>query len=202
MPGRGGYTRAVELWRKFLRAFGFSSGARVRITAPGIDVVLQGDPDTVRALLAVVRGELDRRRRRSAVHRPLPGIAISESQFVRPTELDETDSPYALPEAIVRPVDEEELTTDKRALEERRRVSWPATEPPSESVTATDDHVDPVGRAPTTRVPRPGGPTTPLDPGATSRAERAPKYPFADLLRPASMATKTAGDDKKRYRPR
>ncbi len=77
----------------------------MQFSAPGIDVVLTGEPEKVHSLLTIVRQELERtprqRRRRAAAME-----AHSESQIVRPTELDEMDSPYALPEAMVMAVEE------------------------------------------------------------------------------------------------
>jgi hypothetical protein len=94
----------LGLWRDILRVLGFTSDARVQISAPGIDVVITGDPEQVRQLLSVVKHELER----SAARRELEGRrkSIGSSQVVRPTELDEMDSPYVLPEAMVLPVEE------------------------------------------------------------------------------------------------
>ncbi len=99
-----------------LRLLGLSKDARVHINAPGIDVVLTGDPSQVRALLAVVTDALERgvgtdgrpSRRRTAPQ---------NSQVVRPTELDEMDSPYALPEAMVMPVEEDREKEKERTYE-------------------------------------------------------------------------------------
>ena len=85
-----------------LRVLGLSNDARVHISAPGIDVVITGDPQQVRSLLSVVRNELERGARRNQLKAP------QGSQVVQPTELDEMDSPYAIPEAepMVKPVDQ------------------------------------------------------------------------------------------------
>lgn len=110
----------MGLWRDILRALGLTNDARVQISAPGIDVVITGDPEQVRQLLGVVKHELERvasRRVGEGRWKDVP-----DSQVVRPTELDEMDSPYALPEAMVMPVREEDSTADEarkeRSIEE------------------------------------------------------------------------------------
>lgn len=94
----------MSFWRNILRVLGFSNDVRVQIRAPQIDVVITGDPERVRGLLSVVQSELERQSRvlepraqvrAAAPSRPRRGK--NESQVVRPTELDEMDSPYALP---------------------------------------------------------------------------------------------------------
>ena len=113
--------------RKLLTLMGLTRDARVNIRAPGIDVTILGDPDRVRQMLGVVKNELERthRRRRadSRARTPLPAgsvpapvITTRDSQVVRPAELDEMDSPYAIPEH--HPVDDppEPTTDDPDAL--------------------------------------------------------------------------------------
>ncbi|MCK6545585.1 hypothetical protein L6R52_06925 [Myxococcota bacterium] len=125
----------MGLWSELLRVLGLSGDARVHISAPGIDVVITGKPEQVRSLLGVVKYELERSARWKervgpSPHPPpheipariQPVVAaaapqkkrVRGSQVVLPTELDEMDSPYALPEALVMPVDD---TTGERALE-------------------------------------------------------------------------------------
>lgn len=122
----------MGLWRELLRVLGLSGDARVHISAPGIDVVITGKPEQVRSLLGVVKYELERsaRWRDRVGPSPQPPHEVPAraqapqaapqrkrargSQIVLPTELDEMDSPYALPEALVMPVDE---TTGERAVE-------------------------------------------------------------------------------------
>lgn len=98
----------MGLWRDILRALGLTNDTRVHISAPGIDVVITGQPEQVHQLLGVVKHELERASRRAGEGR---WQKVPDSQVVRPTELDEMDSPYALPEAMVMPVREEESTT-------------------------------------------------------------------------------------------
>jgi hypothetical protein len=144
----------VGLWRALLRLLGLSGDARVHVSAPGVDVVITGDPDQVRALLVVVKHELERNarlkdresRRTTRRSRPLametrrsqhPQQQLTPSrasQFVQPTELDEMDSPYALPE-LVKPVED----TDESPPEE--------TTPSRELITAAE------GTEPATLVP-------------------------------------------------
>lgn len=78
-----------------LRWLGLSSETRAHISAPGIDVVLSGEPRKVRHLLKVVTSALE-----AAVSEEerLARIRLSTpSQVVRPSDLDEMDSPYAMP---------------------------------------------------------------------------------------------------------
>jgi hypothetical protein len=112
----------LGLWRDLLRVLGLSSDARVHISAPAIDVVITGDPEQVRALLLVVKHELERSARwkdrlpdgkRPAKHGRSQSLSdpkrpqlTPSRQYVQPSELDEMDSPYALPDPLVMPVDE------------------------------------------------------------------------------------------------
>ena len=112
----------MSLWRSILRWFGLYREARVQITAPGIEVTLAGDPTQVRALMGVIRTELERKARRGRRQNQVP-----ESQVVRPTELDEMDSPYALPEAVVMPVPDDERPDERRS----RLIAMSSQEPPT-----------------------------------------------------------------------
>jgi hypothetical protein len=117
-----------------MRLLGLTSDARVHISAPGIDVVITGEPDQVRALLSVVKYELERstrwKDRDREKSRIVPGEKPRRSQLVQPTELDEMDSPYAFSEALVMPVDE---ITDER---DRQPASRKASQSPAELVRA------------------------------------------------------------------
>lgn len=134
----------MGLWKDILRAFGLSDEVRVRIDAPGIDVVLTGDPHRVRALLSVVRQELEKnpemlkKPSRSRRRRARPPGAASPSQIVQPTELDEMDSPYALPEAVVMPVRDEDVT-DERMHIHRRSTLTPVNKRRPEPETLSPD---------------------------------------------------------------
>ena len=125
----------MSLWRSILRWFGFQREARVQITAPGIEVTLAGDPNQVRALMGVIRTELERRARRDRrFNKPV------DSQIVRPTELDEMDSPYALPEAVVLPVPDDEQPAEARRV---RMIEMTSRESPTmpPSMSAGDVHL-------------------------------------------------------------
>lgn len=132
-------------WRKLLALLGLTEDARVRVRAPGIEVVITGDPDLAKNVLAVVKAEISRSSRRRTESVPAPraqtgmgggtgGVAATvaiagpsslpapapraggaaaaaaaagarkrkpgHSQVVRPSDLDEMDSPYAIPEHI------------------------------------------------------------------------------------------------------
>jgi len=99
--------------------------------------VITGEPEQVRQLLSVVKHELER----SAARRDLGGRrkSIGAGKMVRPTDLDEMDSPYVLPEAMVMPVDEptgelmrtpvdEETVDDPRRRPETRPARGPTVE--------------------------------------------------------------------------
>ncbi|MBK8011830.1 MAG: hypothetical protein IPK13_10805 [Deltaproteobacteria bacterium] len=91
--------------RSILRFFGLSGEARVRVRAPGIEITILGDPRRVRWVLDAVKLELERNPR----YRSLPDRARFRKEgnprnVVQPTELDEKDSPYAVPGAMVIPV--------------------------------------------------------------------------------------------------
>lgn len=106
---------------------GLTADARVRVRAPGIEVVLTGDPEIVRAVLSAVKSEISRnssRKRLESQARPtaekiparVPALAVvqgqpleqlSDSNIVLPSDLDEMDSPYAIPDHhTLPPVDE------------------------------------------------------------------------------------------------
>ena len=84
----------MSVLKDIARYFGFTDDTRVTISAPGVDVVITGRPDKVSYLLEVVKTEMERssKKRKSG-----------KSDVVRPTELDEMDSPYVLPEGRVVP---------------------------------------------------------------------------------------------------
>ena len=121
-------------WRSILRWFGLQREARVQITAPGIEVTLAGDPAQVRSLMGVIRAELERKARRD---RRMTKAA--DSQIVRPTELDEMDSPYAFPEAVVMPVPDDEPSEARRARRAEMTSEEPPTLPPP--LSASDVHL-------------------------------------------------------------
>ena len=115
----------MSSWYKdILRFFGLTNDTRVHVSAPGVDVMITGEPERVRHLLGVVKSELEKPGRRGLQdgRRFKTGRA---SQVVQPTELDEMDSPYALPEAdaMVKPVLEEHPTDEVRRKSSRRRPS-------------------------------------------------------------------------------
>lgn len=117
-------------WRKLLALLGLTEDARVRVRAPGIEVVITGDPDLAKSVLSVVKQEIARqtskRRGDGAVAPSSRGPAAlvapaaparasaptasnnaaakrkkaGHSQVVRPSDLDEMDSPYAIPEHV------------------------------------------------------------------------------------------------------
>lgn len=143
----------MSWWRDILRVLGLTTDARVHISAPDIEVVLTGDPELVRTLLPVVKHELEQlhssggRRRRN---RRLPS---NEEQIVRPSELDEMDSPYALPEARVLPVGDSQITDD--AIVRSDTLDEPATLRPPTDAEAKLQQRPAVGPADSDDRPKP-----------------------------------------------
>lgn len=163
----------MGLWRDLLRVLGLTDDARVHISAPGIEVRITGDPDQVRALLVVVKNDLERaarareRTKRQGLHarnrlstdgRPIPQpVASRASQYVQPTELDEMDSPYALPDPLVVPV--EESTPEMIAPDRKDRKGGYAVEPatlvPDAGARTREDliaRIADLGEAPSVRI--------------------------------------------------
>lgn len=149
-------------WRKLLALLGLTADARVRVRSAGIEVVITGDPDMVRAVLHVVKTEIGKHgstRRGGSQARPLaervptrapgavaviqgkPIVEASDSNIVLPSDLDEMDSPYAIPEhRTVPPEDPETPIEGTAALRESKTVSdltRPDDEPEPE-LTAVD----------------------------------------------------------------
>lgn len=93
----------MQWWRKMLAILGVSSDARVNIRARGIDVTIIGDPAEVKAMLDAVKRHLETRHRKKALGArsgsldPSERVLNTDSQVVRPSDLDEMDSPYAIP---------------------------------------------------------------------------------------------------------
>ncbi len=84
-------------WRKFLALLGLTDDARVHVRASGIDIVITGEPKLVRRVLEAVKEELEGRRKRSKKG-VLPVKFDTDSHMVLPSELDDMDSPYIIPE--------------------------------------------------------------------------------------------------------
>lgn len=124
--------------RRLLAWFGLGSDSRVHISAPGIDVVISGAPERVRSVLSVVTAALEReeseRARRKRAMAPI-------SKVVEPTELDDMDSPYAIPGVNPPVVKVRSPTTDgapppkprPRAVEARDPVIFDPAEIPEEA---------------------------------------------------------------------
>lgn len=161
-------------WRKLLALLGLTEDARVRVRSAGIEVVITGDPDLVRAVLQSVKAEIAKqggKRRVESQARPIvernptrapnalaapaltvvPGKMIvepSDSNIVLPSDLDEMDSPYAIPEHhTVAPEDPETPIDGTAALSEKMSATIsdqtrPDDEPEPE-LTAID--LDPSG---------------------------------------------------------
>jgi hypothetical protein len=161
---------------------GLSEDARVRVRAPGIEVIITGDPDTVRSVLSAVKAEIGRssnRRRGESVIAPpgpapqaaAPAPAVvqgrqggrrrkkgSVSQVVRPTDLDEMDSPYAIPEHVPAPTqDETETPADGLPAERTMNVDGmivSSEDDPEPEPTAVDLRNPSSVALPSTLVPQ------------------------------------------------
>jgi hypothetical protein len=64
------------------------------VRAPGLEVTITGEPELVKQVLEAVKAELAQKRRPRDDARPRPALGPA----VRPTALDELDSPYAIPQ--------------------------------------------------------------------------------------------------------
>lgn len=97
-----------------LRRLGLSRETRVHVSIDGLDVVLRGDADRVRYMLGVITAALhdaaspsdegprgvEDTRIGAGTNRPSVRAArLSSDQVLVPSDLDESDAPYALPEA-------------------------------------------------------------------------------------------------------
>jgi hypothetical protein len=119
--------------------------------------VITGEPEQVRQLLAVVKHELER----NAARRDHGGRrkSIGSGKMVRPTDLDEMDSPYVLPEAMVMPVDEptgELMRTpvDEETVDDpRRRVSTVSPRAPQIEATKPSEPAFSSDSGPTLNPP-------------------------------------------------
>ena len=85
-----------RLGRLLRRWLGLTAETRVTIEAPGVDVVVTGEPRKVRKLLAVLTRALE-----ADEAAPAPRPRVPASKLVLPTDLDEMDSPYAFPVGAV-----------------------------------------------------------------------------------------------------
>ncbi|MFO0725999.1 MAG: hypothetical protein U1E65_19600 [Myxococcota bacterium] len=170
-------------WRKLLALLGLSEDARVRVRAPGIEVIITGDPDTVRSVLSAVKAEIGRsssRRRGESVisppaaspaaPAPAPAAAAAQardgkrrkkgsvSQVVRPTDLDEMDSPYAIPEHVpAQAHDETETPADGLPAERTMNVDGmivSSEDDPEPEPTAVDVRNPSSVALPATLVPQ------------------------------------------------
>lgn len=116
---------------------GLTDDARVHVRANGIDVVITGDPKLVRRVLEAVRDELEGRRKKSKrINGPIK--FDTDSHMVLPSELDDMDSPYIIPEH--RAVEESLLpgTGTQVAMDEdivREQVATRDIDPPAEPTT-------------------------------------------------------------------
>lgn len=113
----------MRFWRSLLRLLGLSMEARVKVSAPGIDVVLTGERELVRSTLAIVKEHLERQadaavgalpagngRHRADANRPgalgQDTMRISAPRlrnYIEPSELDDEDSPYVVADAVLVP---------------------------------------------------------------------------------------------------
>ena len=158
----------MDWWRKLVAILGLSTDARVNVRARGIDVTIIGDADEVRSMLEVVKGELENRhRRRLRARAGSIGITTTgmdslntDSQVVRPSELDEMDSPYAIPEHRTVPPDQEATPTGdmeptpQEAMDSRDTIA-PQTIPGIDDIPHGDSEVTAVGRDPSEAMPLP-----------------------------------------------
>lgn len=112
-------TGAFSRWWNWLQ--GRSPRARARLRTEGLDVVIQGEPAAVHRLVKTVRRAMEAEVQVQAATRR------TSAPVVQPRELDEADSPYALPEAA--------QLRDRQHLKPVEIPAEPDTEPPQERTT-------------------------------------------------------------------
>jgi hypothetical protein len=131
----------MNLKRRLLALLGLSSDAKVNVRTEDVDVTILGDSRHVQIVLESVRASLEEiLNNKSGVrlNDATGGIGLNtESLVVRPTELDEKDSPYAIPEhRTVERIEAgpglEHPDTDSDA---KTHDNFTDTEPSAESIT-------------------------------------------------------------------
>lgn len=137
----------------------------MNVRAPGIAVTIVGERDQAKRVLLVVKEELERNHRRRVIERArstsrMPSsvrivepVLATDSQVVRPTDLDEMDSPYAIPEHRTMPPTEgatpEDATgedlgeTSTHDIRDTLAASEFDEEGPEREVTAVDVNLSP-----------------------------------------------------------
>ena len=149
-------------WRKFLALLGLTDDARVHVRASGIDIVITGDPKLVRRVLEAVKEELEGRRKRSKKG-VLPVKFDTDSHMVLPSELDDMDSPYIIPE--------------------HRSVGAPDSLVPGGTQVAMDEDI--IGERLATRDLEPAGERTTVDSRGKSQMP-SPKVSAVSMSAPES----------------
>jgi len=126
--------------------FGLSKDARVNVRTDDIDVTIIGKPEQVQAVLEAVRSSLESILRAQNASRFEGGkeqFGVStESLVVLPTELDEKDSPYAIPEHRTVERSDPLVPDESEKLEEETTGSeqpFTDTDPAGEGITNPGD---------------------------------------------------------------
>ena len=131
----------MNLKRRLLALFGLSNDAKVNVRTENVDVTILGDSRQVQVVLEAVRTSLEQLLHQESggqLKDPDSNFGLNtESLVVHPTELDEKDSPYAIPEhRTVERIDAgtglEHTDTDSDA---QTHDNFTDTEPSAESIT-------------------------------------------------------------------
>lgn len=128
----------MNFTRRFLAFFGLSKDARVNMRTDDIEVTIVGNPKQVQIVLEAVRSSLENillepGHARFAEVQDLHH-SNTESLVVLPTELDEKDSPYAIPEH--RTVAGSDPKQEKDSESAETETPFTDTEPSGESITS------------------------------------------------------------------
>lgn len=137
----------MRWWRKVLAVFGLSNDARINVRASDIEVVITGDRELVHAVLEVVRVEIERlqllKKRRATL---APGQGLVTDSLIVPTELDDMDSPYAIPEHRVAEDSGSGLTPTPQPREDLETLPTKVGQPDEEEVTPSEGSRPPGAR--------------------------------------------------------
>ena len=128
--------------RSLLAFLGLSKEAKVTVRTDDVDITIVGNQRHVQHMLKAVKAALEELLDENSVQR-IGAVNLeqgTESLVVRPTELDEFDSPYAIPEhRTVEKIEKltlpDETSADELEEETNTHEQFTDTEPSGESIT-------------------------------------------------------------------
>ena len=135
----------MNLKRRLLALLGLSNDAKVNVRTEDVDVTILGSPEQVQAVLEAVRGSLEQILAGKSGRRlsdPEASFGLNtESLIVRPTELDEKDSPYAIPEHRTVERIEAGQSLEHTDSDAQTHDNFTDTEPSGESITNPENKI-------------------------------------------------------------